>query len=58
MRLAVLEATGSVGREFVSQALAAGHQVTALVRGRPVVSALGQAKGAPGEILARASTSP
>jgi hypothetical protein len=34
MRLAVLGATGSVGREFVSQALAAGHQVTALVRGR------------------------
>ena len=35
MRLAVLGATGSVGREFVAQALAAGHQVTALVRGRP-----------------------
>jgi len=34
MRLAVLGATGSVGREFVAQALAAGHQVTALVRGQ------------------------
>ena len=86
MRLAVLGATGSVGRAFVAQALAAGHQVTALVRGRPepgemddrvtlvlgnaasandvehavagsdaVVSALGHAKGAPDDILARAT---
>ena len=35
MRIAVLGATGSVGRELVRQALAAGHQVTALVRERP-----------------------
>ena len=35
MRLAVLGATGSVGREIVAQALAAGHQVTALVRHAP-----------------------
>ena len=35
LRLAVLGATGSVGREFVAQALAAGHQVTALVREQP-----------------------
>ena len=86
MRLAVLGATGSVGRELVTQALAAGHEVTALVRERPkpgeiddrvalvlgdaasadavertvvgsdaVVSALGHAKGAPDDILARAT---
>jgi putative NADH-flavin reductase len=86
MRLAVLGATGSVGRELVTQALAAGHQVTALVRRRPepgemddrvalvvgdagsadvveqtvagsdaVVSALGHAKGAPDDILARST---
>jgi putative NADH-flavin reductase len=35
MRLAVLGATGSVGREVVSQALDAGHDVTALVREQP-----------------------
>jgi putative NADH-flavin reductase len=35
MRLAVLGATGSVGRELVTQALAAGHEVTALVREHP-----------------------
>jgi putative NADH-flavin reductase len=35
MRLAVLGATGSVGRELVTQTLSAGHQVTALVRERP-----------------------
>jgi putative NADH-flavin reductase len=34
-RLAVLGATGSVGRELVTQAVAAGHEVTALVRERP-----------------------
>jgi uncharacterized protein YbjT (DUF2867 family) len=32
VKLAVLGATGSVGRELVTQALAAGHEVTALVR--------------------------
>jgi putative NADH-flavin reductase len=32
LKLAVLGATGSVGRELVTQALAAGHEVTALVR--------------------------
>jgi putative NADH-flavin reductase len=31
-KLAVLGATGSVGHELVTQALAAGHEVTALVR--------------------------
>jgi uncharacterized protein YbjT (DUF2867 family) len=86
MRLAVLGATGSVGRELVTQAVAAGHEVTALVRERPepgeiddrialvlgdaasadavkrtvvgsdaVVNALGHAKGAPEDILARAT---
>jgi putative NADH-flavin reductase len=35
MKLAVLGATGSVGREFVTQALTAGHEVTALVRNPP-----------------------
>ena len=35
MKLAVLGATGSVGREVVTQALAAGHEVTALVRREP-----------------------
>jgi putative NADH-flavin reductase len=86
MRLAVLGATGSVGRELVTQALAAGHEVRALVREQPkpgridnriavivgdamsaeavkrtvagsdaVVSALGHAKGAPDDILARAT---
>lgn len=35
MKLTVLGATGSVGRELVTQALAAGHEVTALVRGQP-----------------------
>ncbi len=35
MKLAVLGATGSVGRELVTQALAAGHEVTALVREQP-----------------------
>jgi uncharacterized protein YbjT (DUF2867 family) len=85
MRLAVLGATGSVGRELVTQAVAAGHEVTALVRERPepgeiddriallldaasadavertvvgsdaVVNALGHAKGAREDILARAT---
>ena len=35
MKLAVLGATGSVGRELVTQALTAGHEVTALVRAQP-----------------------
>ncbi len=35
LKLAVLGATGSVGRELVTQALAAGHEVTALVREQP-----------------------
>jgi putative NADH-flavin reductase len=35
VKLAVLGATGSVGRELVTQALAAGHEVTALVREHP-----------------------
>lgn len=86
MKLAVLGATGSVGRELVTQALAAGHEVIALVREQPmpgeiddrvalvlgnaksaeavertvagsdaVVSALGHAKRAPDDILARAT---
>jgi putative NADH-flavin reductase len=86
VKLAVLGATGSVGRELVTQALAAGHEVTTLVREQPkpgemddrvvpvlgdaasadavehavagsdaVVSALGHAKGAPDDILARAT---
>ncbi|MBH0246476.1 NAD(P)H-binding protein, partial [Streptomyces cavourensis] len=32
MRLTVFGATGGVGREIVGQALAAGHEVTAVVR--------------------------
>jgi putative NADH-flavin reductase len=38
MKPAVLGATGSVGRELRTQALAAGHEVTALVReqARPI----------------------
>ena len=32
MKLALLGATGGVGREILSQALAAGHAVTAVVR--------------------------
>ncbi|MYV67428.1 NAD(P)H-binding protein, partial [Streptomyces sp. SID2131] len=32
MRLTVFGATGGVGREVVRQALAAGHEVTAVVR--------------------------
>ena len=35
MKLAILGATGSVGHELVAQALAAGHEVTALVRAQP-----------------------
>jgi putative NADH-flavin reductase len=35
MKLAVLGATGRVGREVVAQALAADHEVTALVREQP-----------------------
>jgi putative NADH-flavin reductase len=35
MKLTVLGATGSVGRELLTQALAAGHEVTALVREQP-----------------------
>ena len=35
MKLAILGATGSIGRELVTQALAAGHEVTALVRAQP-----------------------
>ena len=35
MKLAVLGATGSVDRGLVAQALAAGHEVTALVREQP-----------------------
>jgi putative NADH-flavin reductase len=54
VRLAVLGATGSVGRELVTQALAAGHEVTALVREQPkpgeiddrVALVLGDAKSA------------
>ncbi|WP_062213995.1 NAD(P)-dependent oxidoreductase [Streptomyces sp. NBRC 109706] len=34
MRIAVLGATGGTGRQLVRQALAAGHQVTAVVRDR------------------------
>src|SRR4249919_3635448 len=86
VKLAVLGATGSVGRELVTQALEAGHEVSALVRRQPkpgelddrvalvlgdaksaeavertvagsnaVVSALGHAKAAPDDILARAT---
>ena len=86
LKLAVLGATGSVGRELVAQAVAAGHEVTALVREQPkpgeiddrvalvlgdarsaeavkrtvdgsdaVLSALGHAKGAPDDVLARAT---
>jgi putative NADH-flavin reductase len=84
--LAVLGTTGSVGRELVTQALAAGHEVTALVRepqgseldervavvagdatsaeavrravagSDAVVSALGHAKGAPDDVLTRATS--
>ena len=32
MKIAVFGATGGTGRQFVDQALAAGHQITALVR--------------------------
>ena len=32
MKLALLGATGGVGREVLSQAVAAGHAVTAVVR--------------------------
>jgi putative NADH-flavin reductase len=35
MKLAILGATGSVGREVVAQAFAAGHELTALVRAQP-----------------------
>jgi putative NADH-flavin reductase len=35
MKLAILGATGSVGRTLVMQALDADHEVTALVRERP-----------------------
>ena len=35
VKLAILGGTGSVGRELVTQALAAGHEVTALVREQP-----------------------
>jgi putative NADH-flavin reductase len=54
VKLAVLCATGSVGRELVTQALAAGHEVSALVREQPkpgelddrVALVLGDAKSA------------
>lgn len=39
MKIAVFGATGSIGRPLVSQALAQGHEVTALVR-RPAALAL------------------
>ena len=86
VNLAVLGATGSVGRELVTQALAADHEVSALVREQQkpgelddrvalvlgdaksaeavertvvgsdaVISALGHSKGAPDDILARAT---
>jgi NAD(P)H-binding len=86
VKLAVLGATGSVGRELVTQALEAGHEVSALVGRQPrpgelddrvalvlgdaksaeaveravagtnaVVSALGHAKAAPDDVLARAT---
>ena len=35
MKLAILGATGSVGRELVTQALTVGHEVTALARAQP-----------------------
>jgi putative NADH-flavin reductase len=87
VKLAIFGATGSVGRELVTQALAAGCEVTALVREQPqpgaiddrvalvlgdatsaeavertvdgssaVISALGHAKSAPDDLLARASS--
>jgi putative NADH-flavin reductase len=87
MRLAILGATGGVGRVLVTQALEAGHKVTALVRTPPkpgeidgrvelvvgdatsaddvkgvvhgsdaVLSALGHAKAAPDDVLARVSS--
>jgi NAD(P)H-binding len=54
VKLAVLGATGSVGRELVTQALEAGHEVSALVRRQPkpgelddrVALVLGDAKSA------------
>jgi putative NADH-flavin reductase len=42
VKLAVLGATGSVGRELVTQALACGHDVTALVREQPKPGVLDQ----------------
>ena len=45
VKLAVLGATGSVGREVVAQALAIGDAVTVLVREKP----------RPGEGIARAA---
>jgi putative NADH-flavin reductase len=87
VRLTILGASGSVGRELVTQALAAQHEVTVLVRRAPqpgelddratvvvgdatgaeavtrtiagsdaVVSALGHAKGAADDVLARAAS--
>ncbi|MBO0772059.1 MAG: NAD(P)H-binding protein, partial [Actinobacteria bacterium] len=32
MKLAIIAATGGVGRELLQQAVAAGHDVTAVVR--------------------------
>lgn len=45
MRLTVFGATGGVGTELVRQALAAGHQVTAVVRGDPSRLAVPAASG-------------
>lgn len=45
MRLTVFGATGGIGTEVVRQALAAGHRVTAVVRGDPARLAVPAADG-------------
>ncbi|WP_067452415.1 NAD(P)-dependent oxidoreductase [Actinomadura macra] len=51
MRLTVFGATGSTGGPFVRQALEAGHEVTAVVRGEPT-ALIDRMQGTPGQFLA------
>ncbi|MFI6286851.1 NAD(P)-dependent oxidoreductase [Streptomyces sp. NPDC051018] len=54
MRLTVFGATGGIGREIVGQALAAGHEVTAVVRDPARFTLPGAGPGTPGLTLFRA----
>ena len=55
MKLTILGATGATGTTLTGQALAAGHEVTAVVRdpARPLMRPCGGAGTRPGELSLR-----